>query len=108
MSFTLDERWLSMNAYICALPESTQAKWRLAEALLRYNDKLCALKYTLHDDSVTLDVQCRAEHVDPRSVEGYFGLLLSAANEHYPNLMRELTGEKILESLGKQLQTQTA
>jgi hypothetical protein len=99
---TLNENWLSLVVYICEIPETAIAKASLFELAMRLSDEASLAKYTHRGAALNLELQYRAEHVDAEVLENLVGLLLARANKDYPQIVRHILSEDVLERLGKQ------
>jgi hypothetical protein len=70
---TLNEQWLSLSTYVCAIPESPCTKAALLDLLMRLNDEACLVKYSCRGEAINLELQYRESHLEAEVVDGLMG-----------------------------------
>ncbi|MDQ2866154.1 MAG: YbjN domain-containing protein [Candidatus Eremiobacteraeota bacterium] len=91
--------WLTFTVYFMHLPEVGAVRNRLFERVCEINDAMSISKFVKFEDSLTLDMEYRAEHVDSEALASLIGLLCNNAEQYYPEIFRIVTGEETLATL---------
>ena len=91
--------WLAFTIYFFALPPIGSIRTALYERVLELNDVLSASKFTKSKETLTLDLQYRAQHADAEAIQNLIGLLIATCEEHYPELFRIVSGDETLSKL---------
>ncbi len=103
----LDAEWLTIQAFVCELPDIATLKAALLEEAMAINHRIAIGKFT-SAGALSLEAEYRAEHIDAEVIANILGLLHKTAEEHYPRLFRVASGDAILESFGNDIDLKDA
>jgi hypothetical protein len=104
---SLDSEWLTIQAFVCKLPDIATLKAALLEEAMAINHRIAIGKFALAG-ALSLEAEYRAEHIDAEVLSNILTLLHNTAEEHYPRLFRVMSGDATLESLGNDLNLKDA
>ncbi len=96
---SLDSDWLTIQAFVCELPDIATLKAAILEEAMMINHHIAIGKFA-SAGALSLEAEYRAEHVDAEVLSNILSLLHKTAEDHYPRLFRVMSGDATLESLG--------
>jgi hypothetical protein len=96
--------WLSLNTYLMEIPAKGPQRSELLERMLEVNDVMNIAKFSKSQETLSLDVEYREEHVDAAAFNGLILLMHSLCEQYYPELFRIASGDSALESLEEAFQ----
>ncbi len=101
--------WLFLSTTICAMPTNAGVRGDLLLHLMRRNNALSLLKYSVtKGDNIVLEAEMRAEHLDVDSLKNAIYYVHSQAEEDYLGILRVARGEPRLEDLSTAFARETA
>ncbi len=104
---SLDSEWLTIQAFVCELPDIATLKAALLEEAMAINHRIAIGKFA-SAGALSLEAEYRAEHIDAEVLANILGLLQKTAEENYPRLFRVASGDAILESFGTDMDLKDA
>ncbi len=103
----LDDQWLHAYTVFCDVPREAGLRARLFEATLKANAAGMLAKFGLTSQLI-LELEYRAEHLEPSVLGNLIGFLHTMAEEHYPKIFRIVSGDETLDALAEKLNIQEA
>ncbi|MGP6157378.1 MAG: hypothetical protein ACLPYS_07710 [Vulcanimicrobiaceae bacterium] len=95
----LTDTWVLLRAYVMRLPESVPIRSMLLQSALEINGDLPLGKLSIEGDSLYLDIEYRAEHLDPSVLSNLLRLAVNVGDDEYPKLFRIASGDVVLKAL---------
>lgn len=103
----LNEHWFNAYTRVCDVPEESNLKMRLMEAVLDMNRSMSLSKF-IFSHGLVLEIDYRAEHLDAEMVGNLIGLLHANAETYYPKIFRIVSGNETLKQLESSLRDGSA
>jgi hypothetical protein len=100
----LTDTWVLLRSYVMRLPESAPVRVMLLQAALEINGDLPLGKLSIEGDSLYLDVEYRAEHLDSDVLSNLLRLMVHVGDDEYPKLFRIASGDTMLKALESSFQ----
>ncbi len=98
----LDDEWLHAYTVLCDVPREAGLRARLFEATMNANAAGMLAKFGANSQLI-LELEYRAEHLDPSVLGNLTGFLYTMAEQHYPKIFRIVSGDETLDALAETL-----
>jgi hypothetical protein len=96
----LQNGWLNLYTLVCDLPADVGVRSRTLETMMQLNQRMLLAKF-ISAPHLALELDYRADHVDAETFGNLVGNIYKNAEDHYPEIFRKVTGDDVLDALGK-------
>jgi hypothetical protein len=100
----LTDTWILLRTYVMRLPETAPVRTMLLQTSLEINGDLPLGKLSIEGDSLYLDIEYRAEHLDSSVLSNLLRLVVNVGDDEYPKLFRIASGDVMLKALESSFQ----